>query len=985
MSCTPHNHVMLTYRFICILLGVNVVLLLPLMATNAISQIEDEEFLLKFDHPAMGSYYISAIYSQNKVYLPLSEIFSLLHIHQERGETSHSIRGTFKQPDNHWYINPVNMTARIGKENINLTVKDLRMGEMDIFLSPAVYKNMFGLQFTVIFNTLNLKLESDHILPIEELRGRENLRREFDSRNDIVEDYPLRYPRSRNIIGAGMIDYNFGINASSKLQTYNYTLTGGMEFFGGDFQGSLMGNHSGDDIMRRITGLSWRFVTENNPYLTSIRTGQLSTTGLYSKRIIGGALSNDPVMPRRVYETYVIDGYTISDSEVELYVNNQLADYSRADELGYYRFDYPLNYGTVRISLRIFTPAGEVIIEEKQMQIPFTFLPKGVLAYNIQGGIVDDDFTTNYSGNLGFHGDMAFGVAKGITAKIGVDFFSHEEEQMYYGSISARLFGQYLLNIDVAPDALYRATTSVTFASNRSFNMAFTHFDGTGVFNRRGASQAILANLYVPFRLRGTNAGFRLGADHTILGNTFNTNYWLDLNSRVGRMNMRFNYRGKLAGSLAVEEWLGGLMTTAATFNFSRNPEIPLFVRGSFLRLQVAYNTEYKKWINAGMQVSRTVTRSGRLTVNINYDFHGNAINIKSGFTIDLQPVRSNTHVVSQGGKKSLLQNFNGSFGFDEQSGQILAGNRSQVGQSAASVVMFIDDNENGRLDTGEKIIPAKAIRLDHSGNMSLGDDNILRVEQLQSYWSYNADIVQTALPDPTLSPLYKKFSFVTDPNRYKRIEIPMYRTGIIDGNVKIANEDNTGYGVGGVRLLLSSDANEHLETLRTFSDGSFYEMGLIPGSYKLEIDPIQLDYMDKSSCPPVIIFEVKPTADGDFIENLDFMLITKDIESLILSEYDEMEIQLRQKLSGKVRKHLRNYVAAQKEFYNGNYQLSLNYVNVALGMFETDHLTALKGSILYMMGETKMAYILWEEASRRNPEIIIPDKDDLEMILMLK
>src|SRR5690554_22867 len=81
--------------------------------------------------------------------------------------------------------------------------------------------------------------------------------------------------------------------------------------------------------------------------------------------------------------------------------------------------------------------------------------------------------------------------------------------------------------------------------------------------------------------------------------------------------------------------------------------------------------------------------------------------------------------------------------------------------------------------------------------------------------------------------------------------------------------------GVGGLRLILKKNGEVvGLETvLRTFSDGGFYALGLLPGEYTIQIDPQQLEFMDAVSDPQVLGFEVEALADGDYKENLNFTL----------------------------------------------------------------------------------------------------------------
>lgn len=274
----------------------------------------------------------------------------------------------------------------------------------------------------------------------------------------------------------------------------------------------------------------------------------------------------------------------------------------------------------------------------------------------------------------------------------------------------------------------------------------------------------------------------------------------------------------------------------------------------------------------AAIQFSRTILRKGRLNVNIDRDLRGGTTRVQAGFSFDLDAFRSNTQYTRSDNNYVFQQTFNSSVGLDAHSAKLTATKLEQVGRASVSILMFIDSNQNGKFDNGEEKIPSRAIRLNEFATFEQGKDSILRITQLQSYWKYHAEVVQTALPNPTLAPLKSEFSFVTDPNRYKRIELPLYRTGTIEGKVTL-HKNGSEEGLGGVRLLLKGLDRTYKETIRTFSDGSYYSMNLLPGKYEMEVDPTQLNFLVAISEPRQLEFTVKALAEGDYLEGLNIIL----------------------------------------------------------------------------------------------------------------
>jgi hypothetical protein len=321
------------------------------------------------------------------------------------------------------------------------------------------------------------------------------------------------------------------------------------------------------------------------------------------------------------------------------------------------------------------------------------------------------------------------------------------------------------------------------------------------------------------------------------------------------------------------------LLTTAITYTIARTPGIPVYVRGMFLRGAAMYDIRHHQFTEADLQLSRTLLKTGRLNVNLAYNFIQNAWKIEVGFSIDLKFSRSITTFNSTGKESSVRQSFNGSLGVDARNAHIELSNREQVGRCAASVVLFVDNNNSGTFDKGDEKLPYKAVILDNPAVMTVGKDGVLRLSQLQSYYRYNLRVNRNAIPNPTLVPMKNEFSFITDPNQYKHIEIPFCRGGIIDGSVSV-DRNNILQPQGGLRLLLKGVNLKFEETIRTFSDGGFYAMDLPPGKYTIEVDPAQLAFLKAKSRDGALQFEIKALSEGDNIEGLKIVLIAETEKS---------------------------------------------------------------------------------------------------------
>jgi hypothetical protein len=507
--------------------------------------------------------------------------------------------------------------------------------------------------------------------------------------------------------------------------------------------------------------------------------------------------------------------------------------------------------------------------------VPFTFLPSGVVSYNIQAGLTEYAWTDSLQEQYVEHGNIAYGLNRWLTVVAGAQHIGNDfnsDNLFFYSTLSARIAKQYLLSFDAAPNAFYRATGSVMYPTNLSLNGVFTKFDGEGIFNPRRATEEISANIYIPLTLSKTSIGMRLNGEHTRLrSGSSNTRYQTDLNARIGKTNLRINYRDNIYSSGADSYFGEGLLTTALTYTISRSPGIPVYVRGMFFRMQAQYNV-HENWLqNTELQLSRTVLKTGRLNFNATYDVQTRILYTQIGLTLDLKKVRSTTTFNSADNNVSLLQSLTGNIGIDAPNKRVVLNNRQQVGQAAAAIMLFVDNNNSGKYDEGDELLPYRCVNIDRTATIIIGKDSIIRLTQLQSYYKYNLSVNRNAIPDPTLVPLKDQFSFIADPNQFKQIEIPFYRGGIIEGFVLIEKSGQQ-QGQGGLRINIKGKNNNYVQTVRSFNDGGFYVMDLPPGTYALEIDKAQLGFLNAKQINP-IEFEIKALSEGDYIEGLEIIL----------------------------------------------------------------------------------------------------------------
>ncbi|MFV1884481.1 MAG: hypothetical protein ACMZ7B_08340 [Balneola sp.] len=869
---------------------------------------------------------------------------------------------------------------------------------------PArIFNEVFGLNFEVDFNNLALSLDTEKELPIVE-RAIRNQRRNLANQNRTgISYFPLEKKRSFSLLDGGFADYSFSSATNRERTNFSASTALGLQLAGGDLEGTIFGNYNKDDSFIETNSLRWRYVIRNNPAISTITAGQTNLDGVVNAPYTGIRLTNQPNEPRRFFDEFAIDGNTFPLSEVELYLNNSLVDFQTADDAGNYRFLTPLYYGSSQLDIRIFGPTGQTVEQSSRIQVPFTFLPKGVLNYNLNAGILDNPlFGTTERTNV-FTANSAFGVTKWMTAKVGYEFYEGsgivEDNSALTGTISSRLLSNYILTLEGVSGGYYRSALNAVYASSASINVDYINFiDNATIYNSSSNDQQILANVFFPISLGNFPLSVRTSIFSRFRDDISFSTFRMDLNARLRKLNLRLGYTERLNNSFQVFNFENNSTLEAAlTYNVPRTRDIPGFIRGTLFRGQFRYDPKEKKPEIFELLYSRSVTTNGRLQLTLGRNFQSEFNSIRFNFVIDFGKVRSNSTFTMLGDNYNVTQNFRGSVGYDSNYKNFLFTSRDQVGRSGAAVKLFVDNNNNNTFDEGDEPINEGTIRVGRSGTSSTQKDGIFYYTQMLPYFQYNLEMNKGSIRNPMLVPELEKFSIITDPNSFKKIEIPFYMSGIIEGEVIRQYLNGGEKGIGGLKLVLSSLEKDFVKEIRTYSDGSFYEYELPPGKYEIVVDQGQLDILNSKSLPEKIELEIEAIPEGDFLEGINFTLVPVDFEE----QPEEVEtvteapvtladvpieiinspevILYEQQLLTNVEKALRLIILTQNAFFEKDFETAFGYINESLNNFETAQGYALKGSIQYFQGDRTGAVTSWRMALRFDPDIYIPTLEELD------
>jgi hypothetical protein len=334
LSRRMHSNPVSYFAFTVFLLAV----MFPLCVL-AQEQSDYDEILVFLEVPRVGGTEISVVIRGEELYLSVTDLFSFLKIRNVSAPGLESISGFFIDPDAIYLISRSENLIRYQDKTFNLQPGDLIRTESNLYLRSSYFGKVFGLDCVFNFRSLSVTLNSKLELPlIREMRQEEMRRNLTRLKGEVKADTTIgrSYPSFR----FGMADWSVTgteeINGNSETR-FNLAL-GGM-LAGGEATASLYYN-SQQRFTEKQQNYLWRRVDNDFKPLRQVMAGKIATHAISSlyNPVIGVQFTNTPTTFRRSFGSYTLSDKTEPGWIVELYVNNVLVNYVKADASGFFTF-----------------------------------------------------------------------------------------------------------------------------------------------------------------------------------------------------------------------------------------------------------------------------------------------------------------------------------------------------------------------------------------------------------------------------------------------------------------------------------------------------------------------------------------------------------------------------------------------------------------------------------------------------------------------
>jgi hypothetical protein len=841
------------------------IILVNLPSTASSQERECAEVMISLQVKYIGNTDLSSIICGGEVYLSLTEIFDFLKIKYTTNTNYSVIKGFFINQKNNFKIDEIDNLITYKGQVIPLKTGDLIRTDTNLFLKSSYFNTVFELENNFSYRSLAVSMSSKQELPavkearIMLLRANINkLKQEFTADTTIVRDKPLFH------FGTA----NWAVNANQQSDGIHYERLilnlGGM-LAGGELT-SALNYGSNQPFLIKNQYYRWRYVNDNNKYISQITLGKIGTslTATILNPVVGGQITNAPTQIRKSFGTYTLSDYTQPSWTVELYINNVLIDYAKADANGFFSFNIPLMYGRTQISLRYYGPWGEEQVSGRQFVIPFNFLPKKELEYVLSSGIIEDGKNSPFA-----NAKVNYGLSNNITIGAGMEYVSSLKNNKIipFLNSSIRLASQLFISGGYYHKVKYNGLLNYTNPNDFRLEFDYTKYDKNQQAIRFNYSEIRKASLSFPIHTAHFSGNSRL----SVLQNLFNTNKYNTaelLLSGTG-YGLNFNFTTNSFFTDSNKPFLYSTLSTSL-----RLPE------GFVLIPQVRYEYNAYAFSSLRAELKKKLFKKGSFQVSFENNFKSSVSYLQLGFRYDFRNASTGYSNNFTKNQASISQSASGSLIYEPTADFIDFNNKTSVGRASMKFIPFLDINGNGKRDPNEP--PVIGVRVILNGGRQIhAKDGTTIITELEPYLKNHVELNTNNINNIAWRLKNKTLNITLNPNHLKIIEIPVVVVGEIGGTVN-RNENGLLIGTGGLKINIYDANNVLTTTILSEPDGYFSFLGLKSGGYSAKIDSLQLQQLQMRTEHTNSTFVIDNGIDGEIVDNIEFILYKGKIEKPI-------------------------------------------------------------------------------------------------------
>jgi cell division protein FtsN len=846
-----------------------------ILADNLENEPLYEETTLTLSAKQGGKIEIPAVISGKTAYLSISGLFSFLKIKNTVSSGLDTISGYIENLADQYLIDKSKNVISYKNKIFQISNRELVKTETDLYLCTKSFEEIFGLECTFYFRSLSVDLRTNVELPLfREMRQEEMRKFIRKMKGEIIADTNIG--RKNPVFQFGTADWAF----YSTQVNYGKSNTRASFVFGGYLAGGEttlgLNYYNNQPFSLRNQFYRWRYVNNDHKALRQVTAGKITTQSISSifSPVVGIQLTNSPTTYRKFYGTYTLNERTEPGWIVELYVNNTMVDYVKADASGFFTFQVPLAYGNTEVRLRFYGPWGEEKSNVQNILIPFTFLPKHELEYTLSAGLVEDSLNL-----LFYRNSINYGLSNKFSLGGGYEYLSSIKSgrNIPFLNTSFSIARNLLCTGEYAYGVRTKGLLSFRMPSNFIMELSYANYNKNQKAIYYNYREERKASISFPVRFNRFTVNSRVSVNQIVLpGSTHMTMSELVISSSFSKISANLHTYGFFyAGDPTVYS------------DFSLGLRIP---SGINITPTIRYNLMKNEMTGFKCKLEKSLFVHGYLSMAYEQYTDYNIKNFQIGFRYMFSFAQASVYANHSNNATSISQAVNGSIIFDPLTSYVKASNINKVGRGGITVLPFLDINCNGKRDKGEPKVSGLSLKVTPGGRVEIDDkDTLIRVFDLEAYTNTYLEFSGPGFENISWQLRNKTYCVAIDPNMMKLVEIPVCVIAEVSGSVFIKCKDNMKQRERTKVCIYRRDA-VLVNSFYVEDDGYYNYMGLTPGTYTLMIDSGQLRKLNMASFPASHQLIILPAREGAVFEGMNFKLDSLDSGSgaSLLQEKDK-------------------------------------------------------------------------------------------------
>ena len=856
---------------LCVLSELNVIAADDIIVDKGGVEIVYDEIPVRVMVQGFENFYLDAIYTDKKIlYINVGYLLKTLDIPCTAGQNGNSLSGYIGNKSQTYLIDYDAGQIKVGNK-IMILENGLLKDKGALYLESSLFAETFGITLNFNYRALSIILKSDFELPAIKQQRIERMRTNLSKiKGEELVDSIVK--RNYHLMRFGMIDWAVGSTQTGNGTTDNQFALGiGAELLYGEAD-VMVHYYDRQKFDNRQLYYLWRWVDNDKKFIKQAQLGTISTQTIsfINSPVIGATIRNTPTTVRRASGYYSINEFTEPNWNVELYINNVMVDYTKADASGLYAFKVPIVYGYTTLKLKFYGPLGEERTEERTMNVPYTVMAAKEFEYGVSTGMVQDSSSNRFG-----KGEFNYGVNRFLTVGGGVEYLSSITNGAYIPFLTATMqpFNNLTLNAEYAHGVRTRGLINYYFKRDILLELDYTKYVTGQLATRMNAPEERKARLSIPLRYKMINGYVKF--DYTQL-------VYKNFNYNQSSVIMSAYYKQISANSSTQINWIDHSTPYVIS-------DLALLYRmgmGYSLRPTVQFNANKNEFTTYKVALEKYIPK-GYFSISYERNVPANTNLVNVSFKYDLSFARTNVSAsqrkgrtinseTHQGENTMISESAQGSLAFGSGNKYIYKNNNTSVGKGGISLYSFLDLNHNSIFDKGEPMVKLTSCRL-MGGKIILSEkDSIVRIADLTAFTKYILEFNDNDLQNISLRFKKKRYEVLIDPNQFKRIYIPIVPVGEANGMVYL-NTDNTLEGIGRVLVkFYNKKSNKVIAETLSEPDGYIDYLGFEPGEYFARVDSTQLSNLNYTAVPLQKEFTIKTLREGDIVSGIDFILNQK-------------------------------------------------------------------------------------------------------------